>query len=490
MRALILTDEHTAHSRLERSTGLSDQPPSHVDMAAILRFLGRFAVKEIVVVERKQVERRILDGLFEQRLLVIRSETFTEIDLNGALAFHERNQSQLTVVLKSCSWQSAVETMVTDASGRLTQMSEQTDSQELFQATIDPGIYLLEPCAINWEHHVAPSDLHRFLLRHLLNQGKRVFRFVDPGLRTEAVCANNVSCVELESATDRLFGLEGNRITPELIARLGAVYGALLQSNGKVALSACDSPLAQLLKHGLLTSLCCQGIHCLDLGISLPVVTQFSVEHFACDGGVHFSVADPADPRSIRLHFFDRHGRPFSGEDERKMMQLFRRHARQQFGSSLGQLQVEHNSLSLYCQKLHSQIRPRQRSCTVRIDSAPTELSFRLAAILQAVGVSVCFAADPLAEGTKVALTILLLEHGADFAIVTADGEVIGSAQWPDLLRSVFEPTAGVRQKTADPICNLLTILDYLEIHQLTMEQLLSREMERRQPPGFVQQPS
>ncbi len=139
-----------------------------------------------------------------------------------------------------------------------------------------------------------------------------------------------------------LFGVEGvkgegNReITPEIAAKVGASYAALLKE-GSVLVSSDGSRLCRMLEYALSSGLVSAGKNVFRLGESVVPVTRRLMLKLGSEGGVHLRCYQ-SHPPMVQFKFLDRHGMNISRGEERKIEQNFFRGDFNRFpGSEVGE---------------------------------------------------------------------------------------------------------------------------------------------------------
>lgn len=131
------------------------------------------------------------------------------------------------------------------------------------------------------------------------------------------------------SAVSRtLFGCHGiggeiNRnITPEMVVRLGAICGSILQ--GPVLVSSDAGRPSVTLQKALVAGLLSAGAAVLDAGELLIPMARRATTYLGAAGGIHLSHS-PEEKHGVRLSFFDCDGLPLPRGLERKIEQLYYR---------------------------------------------------------------------------------------------------------------------------------------------------------------------
>ncbi|NLA11344.1 MAG: NTP transferase domain-containing protein [Firmicutes bacterium] len=152
----------------------------------------------------------------------------------------------------------------------------------------------------------------------------------------------NESLIWGTSVSRALFGRHGiqgeiNReITPEMVVRLGAVFGSTMP--GPVLVSGdADKPSVTLQK-ALVAGLLSAGAAVLDAGELLIPMARRATTYLQASGGIHLACFS-GDRQVIRLSFFDADGLPLSRNMERKIEQLYyREDFPRASGDALGEL--------------------------------------------------------------------------------------------------------------------------------------------------------
>ena len=113
-------------------------------------------------------------------------------------------------------------------------------------------------------------------------------------------------------------------VTPESITRLGAAYGALVKS-GRIAVSVCGDPSADMLGSALTSGLMSAGCEVYDCGVQLGAMTRFATRFYNLDGGAHICAQKRADGCYIKIDLMDENGCDISAKHQRKLENLFER---------------------------------------------------------------------------------------------------------------------------------------------------------------------
>ena len=153
-------------------------------------------------------------------------------------------------------------------------------------------------------------------------------------------------------ASRAIFGRRGiqgemNRdITPEMVVRLGAVYGSTLK--GPALVSGDGHRPSATLRKAFIAGLLSAGASVLDAGELLIPMARRAATYLNAGGGVHIS-QNPDEKNSISLSFFDEEGLPLARGYERKIEQLyFREDFSRPPGDGIGEILRLSNLEELY----------------------------------------------------------------------------------------------------------------------------------------------
>ncbi|UCC68199.1 MAG: mannose-1-phosphate guanyltransferase [Armatimonadota bacterium] len=117
-------------------------------------------------------------------------------------------------------------------------------------------------------------------------------------------------------------GLANVEITPEFAARLGAAFGAYLESGAQVITSRDSHHVSRLTKRAMIAGLMSVGANVLDLRIMPGAVARHMANISGAGGGVHVAVS-PTDPTQILIEFFDGTGKNLDRAADRKIETIF-----------------------------------------------------------------------------------------------------------------------------------------------------------------------
>ncbi|WP_134684553.1 phosphohexomutase domain-containing protein [Brevibacillus migulae] len=151
------------------------------------------------------------------------------------------------------------------------------------------------------------------------------------------------------------YGMEGagNReMTVEVAVRLASAYAYVQAQPTRIGISACAHPFSQLLKHGMMTSLCCAGMETVDFGICTETVLQFGMKREACQGSIHL-VMNRGTSGAVEIIFLDQEGQRVTASWTDRVKEAFvhHRHVPRRI-DQLGRIHVKHDVQEEYVQSV------------------------------------------------------------------------------------------------------------------------------------------
>jgi mannose-1-phosphate guanylyltransferase/phosphomannomutase len=143
-------------------------------------------------------------------------------------------------------------------------------------------------------------------------------------------------------------GLVNVDITPELAAKLGAAYGAVLKKGARVCVNRDAHRTPRMIKRAVISGLPSAGVNVHDLEtVPLPVA-RFYVRSTDAVGGVHIRLS-PNDPRVVDIKFLDQNGLDISKATERKIENMyFREDFRRVYLDEIGEISYAPNVAERY----------------------------------------------------------------------------------------------------------------------------------------------
>lgn len=119
-------------------------------------------------------------------------------------------------------------------------------------------------------------------------------------------------------------GLANVDITPEFAACVGTVFGSVLKSNARVAVSSDNYPVSRMIKSALACGLQSAGVEVMDLGPGTTPMHRYAVRSLECKGGVHVKMHN-GDKDKLILVFTDARGSNLDRGTERKIENILAR---------------------------------------------------------------------------------------------------------------------------------------------------------------------
>ena len=143
-------------------------------------------------------------------------------------------------------------------------------------------------------------------------------------------------------------GLVNIDITPDLAAKIGAAYGAVLKKGSRVCVNRDAHRTPRMIKRAVISGLPSAGINVHDL-TTVPIpVARYYVRTTDAVGGVHIRLS-PFDPRVVDIKFFDHNGLDIAKSVERKIENMyFREDFRRVYLDEIGDIAYAPNVVGRY----------------------------------------------------------------------------------------------------------------------------------------------
>lgn len=106
----------------------------------------------------------------KERILIISGDILTDFDLTAAIRFHEEKRAKATLVLTRAQEPRQFGVVITQDDGKITRFLEKPSWGEVFSDTINTGIYILEPEALELIPLQQDFDFSKDLFPILLRQ--------------------------------------------------------------------------------------------------------------------------------------------------------------------------------------------------------------------------------------------------------------------------------------------------------------------------------
>lgn len=143
-------------------------------------------------------------------------------------------------------------------------------------------------------------------------------------------------------------GIVNVDITPELAAKIGAAYGAVLKKGTRVGVNRDAHRTPRMIKRAIIAGLPSAGVNVWDLQtVPLPVA-RYYIRTTDAVGGVHIRLS-PFDQRVVDIKFFDQNGLDISKTTERKIENMyFREDFRRVYLDEIGEISYAQNVIERY----------------------------------------------------------------------------------------------------------------------------------------------
>ena len=116
-----------------------------------------------------------------ERIIVISGDVLTDFDLTEAIAFHEANKSQATILLTRVSNPLQYGIVMTDDQGNINRFLEKPSWGQVFSDTINTGIYILEPEVVEMIPYQEEFDFSKDLFPLMLKKQMKLMGYIAEG---------------------------------------------------------------------------------------------------------------------------------------------------------------------------------------------------------------------------------------------------------------------------------------------------------------------
>ncbi len=113
--------------------------------------------------------------------LVISGDVLTDFDLTQAIAFHRDRKAIATIVLTRVENPLQYGLVITDPEGRITRFLEKPSWSQVFTDTVNTGVYILEPEALDFIPPRTEFDFSRDLFPLLMREDRPLYGYVAAG---------------------------------------------------------------------------------------------------------------------------------------------------------------------------------------------------------------------------------------------------------------------------------------------------------------------
>jgi mannose-1-phosphate guanylyltransferase/phosphomannomutase len=145
---------------------------------------------------------RMAKDNIKETLVVLSGDGLTDCDLHSALQFHKRRGAIATLVLKRVAQPLQYGCVVTDSDGRVRRFIEKPGWDEVCSDSVNTGIYILEPEALDFIPEDKPYDFGKELFPKLVEENLPLYGFIMNGYWCDVGDQN----AYVQSQTDFLSG--------------------------------------------------------------------------------------------------------------------------------------------------------------------------------------------------------------------------------------------------------------------------------------------
>lgn len=134
-----------------------------------------------------------------------------------------------------------------------------------------------------------------------------------PNKNIESGSVLNESVIWSKRGSRSLFGNNGisgtvnQELIPELVAKLGAVFGAFLKPGAKIVVGSDNFRAARIFKRAFISGVLAAGTNVYDLGTLPTALTRHAVITLGAQGGAQFRI-NPQNPEGLLIEFLDKQG--------------------------------------------------------------------------------------------------------------------------------------------------------------------------------------
>lgn len=149
-----------------------------------------------------------------------------------------------------------------------------------------------------------------------------------PNKNIESGSVLNESMIWAKKGTRSLFGNNGitgtvnQELIPELVVKLGVVFGAYLKPGAKIVVGSDNFRAARVFKRAFISGVLSAGTDVYDLGTLPTALTRHAVATLGAQGGAQFRI-NPQNPEGLLIEFLDKQGLNIDKAAERSIENSF-----------------------------------------------------------------------------------------------------------------------------------------------------------------------
>ncbi|MEW6573203.1 MAG: sugar phosphate nucleotidyltransferase [Bacillota bacterium] len=175
----------------------------------------------------------------DQTFLVVSGDALTDINLSEAVAFHKNKGAIATIVLTRVDCPLEYGVVITAESGHIRRFLEKPGWGEVFSDTVNTGIYILEPEALDFFESGKEFDFSKDLFPLLLRENKPLYGAVLGGYWCDVGSLEAYLQAHQDVLSGRVrVGLPGSEVSPGVWVEDGAVIDPAARLDGPLVVGA------------------------------------------------------------------------------------------------------------------------------------------------------------------------------------------------------------------------------------------------------------
>jgi len=146
---------------------------------------SRFGVKLSYIVEDSPRGTagavKNVEGHLDEPFLVLNGDIFADLDITAMVDLHRQRGAVATIALTPVEDPTAYGLIETDVRGKVTRFLEKPDWSEVTTNMINAGVYVLDPCILEWIPEGTQVSIERETFPRLVESGEPVYTFSSRG---------------------------------------------------------------------------------------------------------------------------------------------------------------------------------------------------------------------------------------------------------------------------------------------------------------------
>lgn len=160
----------------------------------------------------------------DERFVVISGDALTDFDLGPVIDFHSHREALATIVLTRVERPLEYGVVMTDEEGRIVRFLEKPDWSEVFSDTVNTGIYVLEPEALQWVAEGKEQDFSSDLFPLLMKRGEPLYGCISEGYWSDIGNMEQYRQAQFDMLEGKVnVAIQGRQLYPGIYAEEGAM---------------------------------------------------------------------------------------------------------------------------------------------------------------------------------------------------------------------------------------------------------------------------